>query len=192
MAPPRGDAAASTSSFATNLRRAVAGMLVRRQDDKDCSPQPGINLCEKPGMSSTTVTWIIIGTVAGVILVVMLAVLLFLHFRRAKRDKREDVNDRFQMSDYGLDDPASSKKPRPDDEMRSDDGSPNGHGRRSREPLQVGSEPKYHGGQLNGHLNPFDDTGSVQSGNGSSYPPSVNHAWPKRNSSHQNMPSQSR
>ncbi|KXX77103.1 hypothetical protein MMYC01_205396 [Madurella mycetomatis] len=177
MAPPRGDAAAST------FRRAVADVLVRRQEDKDCSPQPGINLCEKPGISSSTVTWIIIGTVIGVIVVVMLAVLLFLHFRRARRDKREDMNDRFQMSDYGLDELSSSKKPRADDDMRSYDGSPNGHGRRSREPLQVGSEPKYHGGQLNSHLSPFDDTGSVRSGNGSSYPPSVNPAWPKRDGS---------
>lgn len=70
--------------------------------------------------------------------------------------------------------------------IKSQDGSPNPYGRRSRDPLHAGTEPKYQpggGGQLNGHLNPFDDSSSFRSGNGSSYPPSVNPAWPKRESS---------
>jgi len=56
-----GVAATSGGSFAHNFKRAVVGMLQRREDD--CHPQPNVNLCEKPGISSTTVTWIIVGVV---------------------------------------------------------------------------------------------------------------------------------
>jgi hypothetical protein len=119
---------------------------------------------------------------SGVLVIATLSVLLFLHFRRRKRDKREDMEDRFQRSDYGLDEISPSRKPRPDDDdMKPQDGSPHGYGRRSRDPLQVGTEPRYHPGQSNGHLNPFDDASSFRSG--SSKPPSVNPAWPKRESS---------
>lgn len=58
----RGESAVTSSdSFASNFKRAVASMLHRREDD--CHPQPGVNLCEKPGISSATVTWIIVGVV---------------------------------------------------------------------------------------------------------------------------------
>jgi hypothetical protein len=61
---PRGEAAAAaTHSFATNFRRAVVDMLVRRADDTDCHPQPNVDFCEKPGASSKTTTWIIVGVV---------------------------------------------------------------------------------------------------------------------------------
>lgn len=79
---------------------------------------------------------------------------------------REDMEDRFQMSDYGLEEPsAAARKPRKDV-------SPYGDGRRSRDPLHAGAEPQYHGSHSNGRLDPFDDTASSKSGNGSSYPPS--------------------
>jgi hypothetical protein len=51
-------AVAPTRSFAANIIR-VLGALVRREDD--CHPQPNVNLCEKPAISSTKVTWIIVG-----------------------------------------------------------------------------------------------------------------------------------
>ncbi len=121
---------------------------------------------------------------SGVVLVATFAILIFLHLRRRKRDKREDMEDRYQRSDYGLDEMPAAGKPRPDV-------SPSGYGRRSRDPLQVGTEPKYPGGgQLNGHLNPFDDASSFKTGNGSSYPPSVDPQWPKRESSQQSPPTQ--
>lgn len=96
------------------------------------------------------------------------------------------MEDRFHSADYGLDELPVGRKPRADDDgIQSHDGSPNPYGRRSREPLQAGAEPRYQPGQLNGHLNPFDDASSFRSGNGSSHPPSVNQAWPKRDSSSQ-------
>jgi hypothetical protein len=56
-------ATTSRASFAGNFKRAVASMLQRRDDDDDkCHPQPGVNLCEKPGISSVSTTWIIVGT----------------------------------------------------------------------------------------------------------------------------------
>jgi len=116
--------------------------------------------------SSTGATWIIVGVVLGVLLLATLSVLLFLHIRRQRRESREDVEDRFEAADYGLDElPGAGKKSRPtsDDEMKSQDGSSSG--RRSRDPLQVGVEPKYPAqGHLNGHLNPFDDGSSSRSG----------------------------
>ena len=94
-------------------------------------------------------------------------VVLYFHFRRRKREKSEDVEDRHYRADYGLDELPVAGKPRPDQDMRSPDRSPSG--RRSRDPLQVGSEPKYPPpGQLNGHLSAFDDGASSRSGNGSS------------------------
>lgn len=121
---------------------------------------------------------------SGLLIIGSLTVLTFFHFRRKKRDRREDMEDRFAGLDYGLDDmpnAAAAKKPRPDM-------SPAGYGRRSRDPLDAGTEPKYHhdgpGGRQNGHLNPFDDGVSLKTGNGSSYPPSTaDPQWPKRDSS---------
>lgn len=127
---------------------------------------------------------------SGVLVVATLCVLVYLHMRRRKRDKREDMEDRYQMSDYGLDEVpgrGAGGKPRPD-------ASPSGYGRRSRDPLQEGTEPKYPGGTRgNGHLDPFDDSSSsFRTGNGSSYPPSVDPRWPKRESSTQAPPKEER
>jgi hypothetical protein len=98
------------------------------------------------------------------LVLVTFVVLMVLHYRRKKQDKAEDMNDRFQMSDWGMDEGPSSRKPPMDN--GSQDGSPHIQPRRSREPLQAGTEPKYHGGQPNGngHLNPFDDAVSFRSG----------------------------
>ncbi|KAJ4291344.1 hypothetical protein N0V88_006352 [Collariella sp. IMI 366227] len=114
----------------------------------DCNDPTG-RLCEKPAASSTKITWIIVGTVVGVLLIGTLSILAFFHFRRQKRDKREDREDRFQIR------PAA---PRGEEEIKwnpasaaagapgTDRGSP-GYGRHARDPLQAGVEPKYtHGG----------------------------------------------
>lgn len=185
---PRTDAqgrapAAATHWSAETLKRAVAALLLRREDDK-CSPQPGVNLCEKPSISSTHVTWIIVGTVLGVLAISTIAVALFFHLRKQKRDKREDETDRFHMADYGLDEVPSAKGGsrggvRHNSARPSPDGSPAGYGRRSAEPLDAPKEPKYTASQLNGHLNPnpFDD--AIAAGQGQ------NQKWPQRDSSHQ-------
>ncbi|KAK3935122.1 hypothetical protein QBC46DRAFT_272463 [Diplogelasinospora grovesii] len=76
--------------------------LLRARDNATCTPQAGVNLCEKPADASQATTWIIVGTVLGVLVVATLSILLFLHLRRRKRDQKEDRNDRFQMADYGL------------------------------------------------------------------------------------------
>ncbi|KAK4132664.1 hypothetical protein BT67DRAFT_443561 [Trichocladium antarcticum] len=90
------------------------------------------------------------------------------------------MDERYQRSDYGLDEMPGHGKPRPDV-------SPSGYGRRSRDPLQVGTEPKYPGagGQLNGYLDPFgvDDAPSRKTDSAPAYSPSVDPQWPKRESS---------
>ncbi|KAK4225441.1 hypothetical protein QBC38DRAFT_264639 [Podospora fimiseda] len=162
--------ATSMHQVATKFKRAVAEMLSKREDDKECSPQPGINLCEKPGISSSAITWIIVGVVIGVLVVVTLCILLFLHLRRKKRDKQEDMSDRFQMSDYGLDEVPTSKKGRQNNNPRpSPTPSPGGSPRRSRDPLQAATEPKYPAAHLD--PNPFDENGN----------------FPKREISQQNL-----
>ncbi|KAK4466036.1 hypothetical protein QBC42DRAFT_96541 [Cladorrhinum samala] len=152
--PPIAVSTASMHQVATNFKRAVVDMLTRRAD-KDCSPQPGINLCEKPSISTTKVTWIVVGTVVGGLVVVTLCILLFLHMRRRKRDKQEDMSDRFQMSDYGLDEVPSKKKRRSNEPKPSLSPSPGGSPRRSRDVLQASMEPKYPAEHLGS--NPFDD-----------------------------------
>ncbi|KAL2193792.1 hypothetical protein P885DRAFT_80802 [Corynascus similis CBS 632.67] len=182
--PRIGTTVTSPGSFAASIRREVVDLLVRRKDE-DCHPEGGIDRCQKPWVSSK-VTWIVVGVLAGLLATVTVSILLFFHFRRKKRDRREDLEDRFQNSDYGLDEvpvPGKTSRSRSDDEINSQDGSTAGYGRRSRDPLQIGSEPKYPApGHLNGHSNPFDDEPSSRSGSGLS-PQSANPAWPKRESS---------
>ncbi|KAK4160304.1 hypothetical protein QBC43DRAFT_115148 [Cladorrhinum sp. PSN259] len=173
MAPtadlPTAATAMSIHQLATNFKRAVAPMLSKRED-KDCSPQPGINLCEKPSISSSTVTWIVVGCVIGALVLVTLCTLLVLHLRRRKRDKQEDMTDRFQMSDYGLDEVPTSKKARRNNNTGpSPSPSPGGSPRRSKDPLQAAMEPKYPAAHLN--PNPFDESGN----------------WPKRESIGQSL-----
>jgi hypothetical protein len=47
---------------AATVKRAVVNMLVRRED-KDCHPQPNVNLCNKPWAAGNEVTWIVVGVV---------------------------------------------------------------------------------------------------------------------------------
>ncbi|KAL2135300.1 hypothetical protein VTI74DRAFT_9068 [Chaetomium olivicolor] len=174
----------STQFVPSSIKRAIAAMLTRR--DNECSPQPGVDLCEKPSISSTKATWIIVGAVLGALLVGTLAVLTFFHFRRQKRDKREDMEDRFQMSDYGLEETPGAR-PRRDEDVKWAGAA---GGRRSRDPLHADVEPKYHtgtGGQGNGHLNPFDDATSVS---GSSVAGSAvgGGQWPRKESSNKGSP----
>lgn len=97
---------------------------------------------------------------------------MFFHMKKRKAEKREDVEDQFQMSDYGLDDgPASRHK------------KPQGPQRLSFDDLPQPGQPQN--GKLN--PNPFsDDAMSVRSVErlNSSAP---NQQWPKRQSS-QNLP----
>jgi hypothetical protein len=51
----------SRRSFATTVRQSFSHMLLPREDD--CHPQPGVDLCEKPSISSVQTTWIIVGVV---------------------------------------------------------------------------------------------------------------------------------
>lgn len=192
-------------SFTSTAKRTV-GLLVGRED-KDCHPQPDVDLCARPWISSKELTWIIVGVVlyvlgspflpmrdmdnetnttfySGLILIITVSLLLFFHFRRKRREKSEDMEDRFQMADYGLDEVPPVAAGRKEGTTSSSNGSPVGFGRRSREPLQMGSEPKYpQPGHLHDdHLAPFDDISS-QSGDKGSYPPSHNPARSKRESS---------
>ncbi|KAK4143458.1 uncharacterized protein C8A04DRAFT_37461 [Dichotomopilus funicola] len=152
--------------------------------DKDCHPQPDVDLCARPWISSQQITWIIVGVVLGLVLVVTGSLLLYFHLRRKRREKSEDMEDRFQMADYGLDEVPAVGAGRKEGTTSSSNGSPVGFGRRSREPLQTGSEPKYPppGHLHDSHLAPFDELSS-QSGDKGSYPPSHNPTRSQRESS---------
>jgi hypothetical protein len=131
----------------------------------DCRGHPGVS----PG--SRTFIWtrrITDLPNSGLLVLVTCGILIFFHLRRTKRDAREDVEDRFQSSDYGLDEVPPGRKPRADDdETGSHDGSSNGSSRRHHDPLHPGV------GQMNGHSNQFDDASSTGS----------SQAWPRREGS---------
>ncbi|KAL2163265.1 hypothetical protein VTH06DRAFT_5321 [Thermothelomyces fergusii] len=154
--PRIGTTVTPAGTFWSSAKRTVIDVLVRREED--CHPEGGIDRCKKPWVSSK-VTWIVVGVLAGLIVLATVSVLLFFHFRGRRRERQEDLEDRFHDADYGLDElPGGGKKPRPrlDDEVSSQRESSPGYGRRSREPLQVGSEPKYPPpGHLNGRQIPF-------------------------------------
>ncbi|KAK0725146.1 hypothetical protein B0H67DRAFT_122561 [Lasiosphaeris hirsuta] len=168
--PARAESVSPSSSSSFWARAAsTLNVLVRREVDK-CRPQPDVDLCEKPGISSAAMTGIIIGVVVGVVIATTLSVLLYFHIKKNKREKQEEQADHFQMSDYGLDEipGAAPKKQRP------------GH----RPQLSIDDLPKAGppaGGQP-GHLNPFasaDDAVSVRSFDGLN-PPKNSNTWPKR------------
>ncbi|KAL2151118.1 hypothetical protein VTH82DRAFT_6216 [Thermothelomyces myriococcoides] len=144
-------------AFSTSVKRTVMDFLVRREEE-DCHPEGGIDRCKKPWISSK-VTWVVVGVLAGLIVLVTLSVLLFLHFRGRRRERQEDLEDRFRAADYGLDElPGGGKKKRrrQDDEVSSPNDSPVGYGMRTLDPLHVGSEPKYPPpGHLSGRKNTF-------------------------------------
>lgn len=90
-----------------------------------------------------------------------LSVMLFFHLKKKKRDERDDIEDQFQMSDYGLDETVSSRSKKPQGPQR----------------LSFDDLPKP--GQPNRNLqanNPFDDTQSIRSHDGMN----PKQAWPKR------------
>ncbi|KAL2168051.1 hypothetical protein VTG60DRAFT_527 [Thermothelomyces hinnuleus] len=128
--PRIGTTVTPAGTFSTSIRRAVIDMLVRREEE-DCHPEGGIDRCKKPWVSSK-VTWIVVGVLAGLIVLATVSVLLFFHFRGRRRERREDLEDRFHNADYGLDElPGGGKKSRPrlDDEFSSQSESPAGYGR---------------------------------------------------------------
>ncbi|KAK5662147.1 hypothetical protein OQA88_8052 [Cercophora sp. LCS_1] len=148
------------SHLSTAWRRASSlAQLVGREEE--CKSPQGVNLCEKPAVSTQKVTWIVVGVVLGLFVFGTLSVLLFFHLKKKKRDERDDIEDQFQMSDYGLDDPVSARAKKPQGPQR----------------LSFDDLPKP--GQPNRNLqanNPFDDTQSVRSHDGLN----PKQAWPKR------------
>ncbi len=62
---------------------------------------------------------------SGVLVISTLCIMLFFHLKKKKRDQREDLDDQFQMSDYGLDEgqmPAGrAKQPRGPQRLSFDD-----------------------------------------------------------------------
>ncbi|KAJ9133409.1 hypothetical protein NKR23_g10790 [Pleurostoma richardsiae] len=90
---------------ATPLRllRSLAASLYRRASDSSkCDPDnSSINLCEKPADSNSE-TWLIVSLAFGVLVLGTVCALVFLHFRRLRRDKREEMSPQ-ELEEYGLD-----------------------------------------------------------------------------------------
>jgi len=147
----------------TLLTRTVAilGHLVARADDDvDCKASP--HLCEKPAVSSTTMTYAIVGSVLGLLIISTVSIMLYFHLKRRKREKSEDLEDQFQMSDYGLDDgpvAGRSRGPKPPTSQRL-----------SFDDLPQPGMPKR-------TANPFDDTMSDRSADDRN---PAHPSWPKR------------
>ncbi|KAK3386402.1 hypothetical protein B0T20DRAFT_324505, partial [Sordaria brevicollis] len=95
-----------------HIRASFASATQKRSTDPNCSPQPGVNLCEKPAEATSNVTWAVVGSVLAFVAATTIIVAYILHLRRKKVHKKEDQNDPFQMSDYGFDEAAAAEAAR--------------------------------------------------------------------------------
>jgi hypothetical protein len=140
----------SPSAFSHLQGRAatVFNHVLRRAECVATAENPG--LCEKPAISTQSVTWIIVGVIIGLLVTVTLSVMLFFHLKKKKRDRQEDVADQFDMSDYGLGDNNSRRKPPGPARLSFDDlprpGPPSGGGN----PFSDDSTPNRSAEGLNG------------------------------------------
>lgn len=134
----------------------VSHLIAREDDPEVCKESP--HKCEKPAVSSQTVTIAIVATVLGLLVVSTLSIMVFFHLKKRSREKREDLEDQFQMSDYGLED-----RPMP--------------GRARKPPTQASQRLSFDDLPQPGkpQPNPFDDTQSERSRDNSNPP-----QWPKR------------
>lgn len=116
---------------------------------------------------------------SGIILFGALSVLLFLHIKNKRRNEREDLEDRFQMADYGLEPPTGSAQIAP---MRGNgkpklslDDSLGTNGRPSEATSQkrASNLPR---GYVNPFVSPADDSASIKSID-------LNPKWPSRSDS---------
>ncbi|KAK0610043.1 hypothetical protein B0T17DRAFT_621319 [Bombardia bombarda] len=188
--------AASSSLWSpspANVKRAaiqaLSGLrqaLVVAREDKECVASANANLCEKPAVSSQGSTWAIVGSILGILFFGTLGVLLYLHLRKNKREKQEDLSDQYNMADYGLPESAAvtARKPQQGQSQPklSLDDLP---GR----PLQSEALPK---GYVNPFVSPDDGVNdkAAEAGTDGSQ-------WPKRDvssqsSSQQHLPPQNR
>lgn len=148
--------------------------LVAREDDPEvCKASP--HLCEKPAVSSQTMTYAIVGSVLGLLVFSTLSIMLFFHLKKHRREKREDREDQFQMSDYGL-----------------DDGPVAGRSRKSKPPTsqRLSFDDLPQPGMPKRTANPFDDAMSDRSADDRN---PAHPTWPKRmdsstESSHTDLP----
>ncbi|KAI0514624.1 hypothetical protein F5B22DRAFT_225308 [Xylaria bambusicola] len=95
------------AAVAIRFGRIARHLVIRDDKEKDCHPQPNIDLCEKPATSDKT-TPITIGVIAGIIVVGLAVVITFLHFRRKRRDEKEWPKNNQELEDYGFIDPSST------------------------------------------------------------------------------------
>ncbi|KAI0205896.1 hypothetical protein F4808DRAFT_455400 [Astrocystis sublimbata] len=98
-----------TTAAAVRFGR-IARYLVVREDEKNCHPQPNIDLCEKPASSDKS-TPITIGVIVGIVVFGTLGVLTFFHLRRKRRDEKEWPKNNQELDDYGIVAPSSNIRP---------------------------------------------------------------------------------
>ncbi|KAI1851502.1 hypothetical protein JX265_013249 [Neoarthrinium moseri] len=67
----------------------------------DCTNAGGGDSCEKPAISSS-VTYIVLGAIGGLLLLALLIVLFIFHRKRTKRDNQEWTKDPQELDDYGM------------------------------------------------------------------------------------------
>ncbi|KAI8723163.1 hypothetical protein NCS52_00171500 [Fusarium sp. LHS14.1] len=86
--------------------------VLPREEKDTCHPMPNSNVCEKPAptMGATMVVLIVAAAVA---VCFILAFLCYLHRRRMRMDRLEDVKDVQELDDYGI----APSKPQPASRM---------------------------------------------------------------------------
>jgi len=122
----RGRPSQSSPSRVSHLQGRVATafntVLSRAEAGKECVPTPeNPGLCEKPAISTQSVTWIIVGVIIGLLVTVTLSVMLYFHLKKRKRDSLEDRADQYDAEDYGLGAVSSRRKPQGQARLSFDD-----------------------------------------------------------------------
>ncbi|KAK0648591.1 hypothetical protein B0T16DRAFT_456058 [Cercophora newfieldiana] len=154
---------ASAFSHIQGRAAAVFNTVMGRAECVATAENPG--LCEKPAISTQSVTWIIVGVVIGLLVTVTLSVMLFFHLKKRKRDRQEDVNDPFALDDYGVAERGGAGRAKPQGRPR----------------LSFDDLPQP--GAPNGGRNPFSDTSTPNRSAEGLNGPNSKQSWPKRTDS---------
>ncbi|KAJ1326145.1 cell wall integrity and stress response component [Microdochium nivale] len=81
------------------------------REDKNCINEYGGDMCAVP-VAGTKTTGIVIGSIGGVLALVIIVVLVHLHLRRQRMDAKEWNGKHTQeLDDYGLGDAGATAKP---------------------------------------------------------------------------------
>ncbi|KAH7028784.1 uncharacterized protein B0I36DRAFT_363409 [Microdochium trichocladiopsis] len=98
------------TQLASRVPSTLSRMVAR--EDKNCINEAGGDSCALP-VAGTHTTEIVIGSIVGVLAIIVVVVLVHFHFRRQRMDKKEWTGKNSQeLDDYGLGAAGAPAKPK--------------------------------------------------------------------------------